>query len=95
MLSASATSRFPQTHWVLLQHLDSTINQLRMLNAQPAAFLVTNDPVAHFNAYMFGLLAACLFWRTTENCAQCSDKSDFRSGGARTATKWARNSMAE
>ncbi len=56
MLSASATSRFPQTHWVLLQHLDSVINQLRTLNAQPAAFLVTNDPVAHFNSYIdFGI----------------------------------------
>jgi hypothetical protein len=56
MLSATATARFPQTHWVLLQRLDSVINQLRMLNAQPAAFLATRDPVAHFNAYIdFGI----------------------------------------
>lgn len=56
MLSDIATARFPKTHLVLFQHLNSVINQLRTLNAQPAAFLVTNDPVAHFNAFIdFGI----------------------------------------
>jgi hypothetical protein len=56
MLSISAASRFPQTHRVLLQHLDTAVSQLRALNATPSAFLATNDPVAHFNAYIdFGI----------------------------------------
>lgn len=56
MLSTNAITRFPKTHWVLLEELDSIINQLRTLNAHPAEFLETNDPVVHFNAYIdFGI----------------------------------------
>ena len=56
MFTEAAITRFPETHWVLLHRLEDVIQELRALNADPAPFPTTNDPLVHFNAYVdFGI----------------------------------------
>lgn len=56
MLSPTAFARFQETHWPLLHRLHSVIADLRALNADPAPFPVTQEPLEFFNCYVdFGI----------------------------------------
>ena len=52
MFSDSTRSRFPQSHWVLLQRLAEIIDHLTSSNAASAAFPQAQNPQEFFNAYV-------------------------------------------
>lgn len=56
IFSDAARSRFPHTHWILLQRLTGVVNWLQESLNDAAAFPETNDPRDFLNAYIdFGL----------------------------------------
>lgn len=52
MFSDATRSRFPQTHWVLLQRLADVIAYLTSTSAHPSAFPQTRNPKNFFNEYV-------------------------------------------
>lgn len=56
MLSDSTVARFPASHHVLLDRLESIIGQLRTINSDPAPFPTTRNPVEFYNSAIdFGI----------------------------------------
>ena len=52
MLSDATRSRFPQSHWILLDRLEHDLLVLRDAEDAQISFIETSDPLLHFNSFI-------------------------------------------